>query len=194
MAELDLLKVLADELRGRLRHLKRLDNYYEGEQPVQFVTHLFEDEVGEPIAHLVLNWPQLVADAFQERLDIEGFRYPNTATGDDHLWDLWQSNDGDEQSQQANLDAIIFGETFVIVGPSDDLPVFTVESPMQVGAYRDPRTRKLTRAVKLWDERDTDGQKVEWANLYLANGDADGTATRITYRKGQSPQPGPRRP
>lgn len=47
------------------------------------------------------SWPQLIVDALEERLDVEGFRLPDADTGDDDLWRVWAENNGDEQS--ANL-------------------------------------------------------------------------------------------
>jgi hypothetical protein len=36
-----------------------------------------------------INWPRVVADALEERLDIEGFRSPDQVSGDDELWSAW---------------------------------------------------------------------------------------------------------
>jgi hypothetical protein len=58
-------------------------------------------EFGERITALVINLPRLGVDAYENRLDIEGFRYKGDDSRDEDLHDVWQANDMDEQSQQA---------------------------------------------------------------------------------------------
>lgn len=146
------------------------DRYYEGEQPIRFVAPALRVEFGERITALVLNFPRVVADAYENRLDVEGFRYAGDSAGDEDLWAVWQANDLDEQSQQAHLDSLALGRSYVIVGSgdgADDAPVITVESAMQVWAARDPRTRRVTAAVKRWDEGPVTGPREQHAVLYL---------------------------
>ncbi|MGN0100750.1 MAG: phage portal protein [Dietzia sp.] len=168
---LDLLKALDAERLTRLPDLVRLDQYYEGEQPLKFMAPALKKEFGERITELVINWPQLVADAFETRLDIEGFRYRGNAKVDDALEDVWQANDLDEQAQQSHLEAIALRRAYIIVGTNPDdaeLPFVTVESPMQVWARRDPRTRRVSAAIKRWSAED--GTKtIEHATLYTPN-------------------------
>jgi hypothetical protein len=75
----------------------------------------------------------------------------------------------DEQSQQAHLDSLALGRSYAIVGSADsddDIPIVTVESPFQVFAERDPRTRQVTAAVKRWQEGEGE-DAVQRATLYL---------------------------
>lgn len=167
----DLLKALDAEREKRLPDLQRLDQYYEGEQPLKFMAPALKQEFGERITELVINWPQLVADAFETRLDIEGFRFRGNSSVDDDLDKVWQANDLDEQAQQSHLEAIALRRAYVIVGTNPDeqeLPFVTVESPMQVWARRDPRTRRVSSALKRWSAED--GTKtIEHATLYTPN-------------------------
>lgn len=168
--EIDTLQSLCSSLRDARGALEKYDLYYEGEQAIRFIAPAMQAEYGERITALVLNFPRLVADAYEERLDIEGFRYAGDSSGDEGLWAVWQTNDLDEQSQQAHLDAIALARSYVIVGSGDsvdDAPIVTVESPLQVFARRDPRTRRVMSAVKRWDEGDTEGAKEQHAVLYL---------------------------
>lgn len=166
---------LIDELSAELAHAGRglllFDAYYEGEQPIRFLAPALQEEFGERITALVLNWPRMVADAYENRLDVEGFRYAGISSGDEELWATWQANDLDEQSQQAHLEAIALSRSYVIVGSPDkdgDEPIVTVESPLQVYARRDPRTRRVSAAIKAWEE--TVGKdKVQHRVLYLPN-------------------------
>jgi len=137
------------------RYLYKYDAYYEGEQPLKFMAEALKAEFGDRITELVLNWLRIVADAYENRLDIEGFRFAGDSSGDESLWASWQANDLDEQSQQGHLDSLVMGRSYVIVGSpdvKDDPAVVTVESPLQVFAHRDPKTRKVMSAVKRWDE------------------------------------------
>lgn len=161
-------------LQSSATPLRRYDAYYEGEQPLAFMVPALQREFGDRITQLVLNWPRLGADAYENRLDIEGFRFKGDDSADEKLAEVWQANDCDEQSQKAHLDSLVMSRAYVIVGAGDsddDPPVVTVESPLQVAALRDPRTRKVSQAIKRWAEFDGS----EWATLYLP----DSTTTLV---------------
>jgi len=149
--------------------LDRVDKYFEGEQPLKYMAQAMQSEIGDRVSQLVLNWLRFGAEAYENRLDIEGFRYRGSSSSDDELWRIWQANGLDEQSQQAHLDALVLGRSYVIVGSGDDDgsdPIVTVESPFQVFAERDPRTRRVSAAIKRWQEGE--GKDiVQRATLYL---------------------------
>jgi hypothetical protein len=158
VAELDdTLKNLLTALDHSRAYLAKYDAYLENEQPIKFIAPALQEEFGERITALIINWPRLVTSAFEERLDVEGFRYAGNSSGDDALWEIWQANDLDEQSQQGHFESIGLSRAYVFVGAgesTDDAPVVTIESPMQVFARRDPRTRRVIEAVKRWDVGD----------------------------------------
>ncbi|MGI5161401.1 phage portal protein [Microbispora sp. CA-102843] len=154
-----------------LRELKNLDAYYEGEQSLSYMAPELLQELDERVRQVVIEWPRLVVDSVEERLDVEGFRFGSQAEADAELWRIWQANDMDEQSQQAHVDALIMKRAYAIVGANEDdpdTPIITVESPLDCYAERDPRTRKVAAAVKRWCEETADG-KVDHATLYLPN-------------------------
>jgi hypothetical protein len=133
------------------------DQYYEGEQPLSFMIPVLVEKYGKRVTALILNWPRLVADAYEQRLDVEGFRYDGTDSSDADLREVWQFNNLDEQSQQGHLDSIILARSVVVVGSSessDEPPLVTVESPFQMTYSRDPRTRRVRDALKRWQEDD----------------------------------------
>jgi len=165
---------LVFKLESHRRRLAHYDMYLEGEQSITFLAPALREEFGERITALVLNFSRLITGAYEDRLDVEGFRYARKSSADDALWEVWQANDLDEQSQQGHYDSIGLGRSYVLVGSGDtenDAPVVTVESPLQVFAHRDPRTRRVDRAVKRWDENaDMPGQVAQQhAMLYLPN-------------------------
>lgn len=168
MAVSDALVRLDSKLAGLIPGLDRVDRYFEGEQPLKYMAQAMQAEIGDRVSQLVLNWLRFGAEAYENRLDIEGFRYRGSSSSDDELWRVWQANGLDEQAQQAHLDALVLGRSYVIVGSdaeSDD-PIVTVESPFQVFAERDPRTRRVTAAVKRWQEGEGK-DAVQRATLYL---------------------------
>lgn len=171
---------------GRLPGLAVYDAYYEGEQSLQFMSRQMAAAVARRqhcLQQLQVNWCRLGVDAYENRLDIEGFRYPGSNSSDSELQDVWQENDLDEQSQQAHLDSIALGRSYAIVGApdaGDDAPVITVESPFQVTAIRDPRRpRRILSAMKRWAELDS----TRWASLYLPDSTSVWTFEKGMWRQ-----------
>ena len=151
--------------------LRRLNAYYEGEQELSYMAPELQAELQETVRQVVINWPRLVVDSVEERLDVEGFRFPGEPAADDELWRIWQANDMDTQSQQGHLDALIMGRAYVVIGSrkdDDTTPLITVESPLDMYAEFDPQTREVRAAVKRWCEETEEG-KVEHATLLLPN-------------------------
>lgn len=152
-----------------LGELKKLDAYYEGKQPLSYMHPELQRELDQHVRQVVINWPRLVVDSIEERLDVEGFRLPGEATANEELWRIWQANDLDEQSQQGHLDALVMRRAYVVVGSNErdpGTPIVTVESALDMFAEHDPRTRHVAAAVKRWCEGE--GQdEVEHATLYL---------------------------
>lgn len=151
------------------RELDRLNSYYEGTQPLSYMAPELQRELEESVRQVVINWPRLIVDSIEERLDVEGFRFPGEAESDAELWRIWQANDLDEQSQQGHLDALVMRRAYAVVGTNDadpKTPLVTVESALDMYAEHDPRTRKIAAAIKRWTEGE--GQdKVDHATLYL---------------------------
>ena len=152
-----------------LPELKKLNSYYEGTQPLSYMAPELQQELQETVRQVVINWPRLVVDSVEERLDVEGFRFPSEPDSDDELWRIWQANDMDEQSQQGHLDALVMGRAYVVVGTREDdskTPLVTVESALDMYAEFDPRTRVVRAAVKRWSVEGEDA-KIAHATLYL---------------------------
>lgn len=100
-------------------------------------------------------WPSTYLRSVEERLDVEGFRVDGESEGVEELWKWWQDNDLDEESSLGHMDSLTFGRSYITVaapGPDDDAdtPIIRLESPLSMFAELDPRTRKVTRAVRLY--------------------------------------------
>jgi hypothetical protein len=141
-------------LRGALTHCRRdlelLDAYYEGTQRLDTLGLAVPPSLRAFVT--MVNWPRTSADAIGERLDLLGFRLPDSADADDELERIWQSNDLDEEAQLAHLDALVFGRSYATVGTNEadaQTPLIAVESPLEMIAERDPRTRQVTAAARI---------------------------------------------
>lgn len=131
----------------------QLQDYYDGAQPLGFLHPELQASMGDRLQSLVINWPRLVVDSIEERLDVEGFRVGGAEAADAELWRIWQANDLDEMSQQCHLEALIFGRGFALVwaDPDDpDTPRITVESCREMAVEYDPGTRTIVKATKVW--------------------------------------------
>ncbi|GAA4934030.1 hypothetical protein HD597_010080 [Nonomuraea thailandensis] len=172
---LEWLERLARRHDAELGPLRQLDDYYEGCQPLAYMHPELLKELDDRIKKVVINWPRLIVDSVEERLDVEGFRRGSDAEADAKLWDIWQYNDLDEQSQMGHVDALTMRRGFVCVGSNpeeDEPPLITVESPLQMYADTDPRTRRVRAALRRWndDELSVGGQvRQQYATLYLPN-------------------------
>ncbi|MEU9333136.1 phage portal protein [Streptomyces sp. NPDC048290] len=168
--DLEWLKHLVSCHDQEKRELELLNAYYEGRQPLSYMAPELERELRDQVRQVVINWPRLVVDSIEERLDVVGFRLPGEAEADEELWRIWQANDLDEQSQQGHLDALVMRRAYVLVGANADdpnTPLVTVESALDMFAEFDPRTGKVNAAVKRWREDGENGAKIDHAALYL---------------------------
>lgn len=154
-----------------ITQLVQLDRYYEGTQPLTYMHPDILREVQDRIQPVLIFWPQLVVDALEERLDVEGFRLPDADTGDDDLWRVWQANDLDEESQMGRVDALVMKRSYLSVGYNEadaDTPIVRVESPLEMYDYCDPRTRQVAAALRRTYNPDTLVRTPErYATLYL---------------------------
>lgn len=156
----------------QLSQLKVWDAYYEGEQPLSYMHPELIQQLEGQVRQVIINWPQMIVDALEERLDIEGFRRPDQFSGDDDLWEVWQASDMDAGSQRAHIEALSLGRAYVTIGAgdsSDDPPIIVDETALDMFATTDPRTRKTAAAVRRWcaEEDPEPGKAADMATLYL---------------------------
>jgi hypothetical protein len=155
-----------------LPQLQALNAYYEGTQPLAYLHPELLAELGEQMQQVVINWPRLVVDAVEERLDVTGFRLPDAESGDKEMWRVWKANGMAGQSQKAHVDSLVMRRGFVFVGSNGkdaDTPLITAESPLQVCADYDPATRMERAVVKRYNDVDplTGSIRDQYATLKL---------------------------
>lgn len=166
----DQVNHLINKMGSDKTSLERSASYYEATYRVETVGISTPKEM-QCLASAI-GWPRMYVDSIEERLDLESFRLANREEAVKRLLQWWQSNNLDEESGLAHIDALTYGRSYVTVsapGPGDppDVPIIRVESPLVMWAETDPRTQEVTRAVRLYTDPDDPAQ--QWATLYLPN-------------------------
>jgi len=175
---LEQVAAYSKQVNAQRASLRALDLYYDGDQPISFISPEVRRLVGDRLTELVINWPQLVLDSIENRLDVDGFRLGGDDAVDQDLWDTWTSQDMVVESQVAHLEAMLYGRSAVSVWPDGNTgtdPVWAVETPHETLIDYQPGTRKARAAYKQW----VDGTTVE-ARIYLPD--------RVEVYQGQSRQ------
>ena len=194
--EVKALEQLDRQLTERKKTLEKYDQYLNLEQPLKYMAPALQEEFGDRLTQLVLDLPNVIVEAYESVLDVQGFTLPggdgtSVAQGSrpgvqdrngeavvqsaaagigEQIHQVWTANDMPQQMPMLQTESIGLGNAFIITGPgesADDAPLVTVESPMQVVAMRNPRTRRISRALKRWEEEDEFGEIEQWATLYL---------------------------
>lgn len=145
----DTLRTLFGILDERTHVLAELDSYYNGTQPMAFLSPEARTAVGTRFGRLGVNIPRLAVNSLNERLRVTGFR--RDGEPDPELWKSWIANDLDQRATMVHREALVLGRSYVTVwARPDGSPNVSVESAHQVAVQRDPGTREVLRAVKRW--------------------------------------------
>lgn len=148
MTQDELLILLLQRLNQPLARYSDLDRYYTGKQPLAFLSPEAKTALGNRFGIMSSNIPRLSVTALAERLRITGF------TGDAALWADWIRNDLDQTSGVAHREALLLGDSYVIVWADRyGRPQVTVESAKQVAVMTDPGSREIVAAVKRWEDK-----------------------------------------
>lgn len=129
---------------------ERLDRYYNGTQRLQQMGIAVPAKLRD--FETLVNWPRLVVDALNTRLQVKSFLSPDGQKADNIL-EGWKYNNLDSESRIAHLEALIYGRSFVVVGSNAEdpkHPLVTVESPREITVDIDPQTRRIKRALRLY--------------------------------------------
>jgi hypothetical protein len=169
------LKRLLESTRTNTRELNA---YYEGEHYLEQLGLAIPPELRR--FSVFLDWPRTTVDALEMRLDVTGFRMPGKPA-DQSLWETWQYNNLINGQTEAHTDALALSRSYLCVGTNEvdpEFPRVTVESPMEMIAVRDPRTRRVEGALRLYGGDDSSAYPVSTtavtsidnrATLYMPN-------------------------
>lgn len=145
------------------------DKYYEGAQVLEHLGIAVPPELRR--FETVLNWNRVTVDSVEQRLRLKEFVLPDEDLGSTVLREHWDANNLDSESRLLHKDTLIYGRGFVCIGANDedkDHPLITVESPREMTAMVDPRTRRISSALRLYGGT-VDDPSPKFATLYLPN-------------------------
>ena len=108
IAQSDLLLKLLQKLDEPLARYSLLDQYYIGTQPLAFLSPESKTALGNRFGRMASNIPRLSVTALAERLTVTGF-------SDEALWSDWLRCDMDQLSGVAHREALLLGDSYVIV-------------------------------------------------------------------------------
>jgi hypothetical protein len=150
---------LGKELDARAVPMKRLDDYYRGRHPLLYAGGKFRAAFGDLFSGFSDNFCALVADAVDERLDVEGFRMgaSRELEADSDAWRIWQTNDLDAWSQIGHIEALVKGMAYVLVWADEDddeTPEITVQDALEVTVAIDPASHDRLAGFKRWTADD----------------------------------------
>ncbi|OKH65404.1 phage portal protein [Mycolicibacterium mageritense] len=153
-----LLGDLLQRLNEPVARYADLDRYYEGKQPLAFLSPEAKVALGNRFGIMASNIPRLAVTALAERLRLTGFSDPS-------IWPDWIRCNLDQLSGVAHREALLLGDSYVIVW-ADQLgrPQVTVESAKQVAVLCDPGSRQVYAAIKRWEDTNL---KTTEAVMYL---------------------------
>jgi len=123
--------------------------YYDGEQPLYYLLRILEDQ-DDRFAALTINWCEKFIDSVDQRCFVEGFTLNGQDAPDDKLWATWLRNDMAEYQSENNVASLVAANSYVMVGPSDEGALVTVESSDSMAVEVDPLTRRVVGALKFY--------------------------------------------
>ena len=146
-----------------------MDAYYEGAQRLEHIGLAVPPELRR--FETVVNWSRVAVDSIEQRLRVKSFILPGEVKANAVLREHWDANNLDSESALLHRDTLIYGRGFVCVGanPDDkDHPFITVESPRELTALVDAKTRRISAALRLYGGT-VDQPEPTLATLYQPN-------------------------
>ncbi|HET7386136.1 MAG TPA: phage portal protein [Nocardioidaceae bacterium] len=141
----DTLTRLLQQLDENTSTYTQLDRYFDGTQPLSFLSPEAKAALGNRLTSVSVNVPRLLVESVAERLRVTGF------TGAD-VWSAWLASDLDQQSHVVHREALALGSSYCTVwAHPDGTPNVSAESARQVTTLTDPGTRRTVAAVKRWE-------------------------------------------
>lgn len=163
---------LYKKLIERQQIIDRFEDYYCGDHPLPWLPEQARQEFRRILAMTRTNVMGLVCDSTAERMEIQGFRIGDQPEADKETWRIWQANNLDSGFDQGILDALITGQSYLLVAPNPKdpkTPLAWMEHPSQaiVEAVPGSNGRERAAGLKVWIDDWTDQIM---ATLYLPSG------------------------
>jgi hypothetical protein len=148
---------------------ERLGKYYEGSQVLEHIGLAVPPELRK--FETVINWSRVAVDSVEQRLRVKDFILPGENVSSGVLREHWDANNLDSESALLHKDTLIYGRGFVCIGSNAEdaaHPLITVESPREMTAVVDPRTRRISSALRVYGGTKEDPTP-KYATLYEPN-------------------------
>lgn len=167
---------LAAQVRINAPRLKVWDKYYDAEQRLKHIGLAIPAEAR--IFETIINIPRMAVNEPVLRQRLKAFYRAGDSTKiDKTLLKSWEANNLPSESSVCHTEERIYGRSFVAVGQHPDtgeLPLITVESPLEIGVEVDRRRRRMSSALRVYRdpvEKVTRGTLYQPdATIYLVRG------------------------
>lgn len=170
----DKLNYLEITRTSRAQEAVELKQYFRGEQPLKYASPEWAAEHQAKFRDFSDNWCEVVANANAERINLIGFRLPESFGEKDDsgmseaeklLWDAWRRAGMEEGMQQGSLESVVARRSYLYVwGGDDGEPVIAFKEAGSCIIQYDPiRQTDPIYGVVTWDDLDTQRQ---YAHLY----------------------------
>lgn len=148
----DIRQGLDEALSARLAKIDENERYLAGEQPLAFMSQTAKDAT--KLSRMASNIPNVQVTAIAERLRVTALTLGGTASRP--LWSAYQANDLDQALPLAFREALGLGTSYAMVWDKTgrQRPNVSVESAKQMIVDRDPGSREIVSAWKVWETKD----------------------------------------
>ena len=145
---------LSDDLNKRRKAIARYNDYYAGVQKNEFVGAQLQTEFGDRLTDLTCNRCAPIVDAFADKLQVESFQDRSEFNLGELATTYWNENDMDLLSGEVHTEALVTGDSFVIVWPNaEGTPIIYPQKTEQIAVIYDYEKRELYCAAKAWQIR-----------------------------------------
>jgi hypothetical protein len=155
-----------EALNGKQKPYNRLFAYYEGDQPLTYMSSSRMQKIFEGLdGYFAQNWCSVVIDAVRDRINLRKIEVKGTAAS---TWkDLWEGSRLELESDEVHEAELIAGEAFVICWKNDEGSMEAYfNDPRMCHVFYDPQfPRKKSFAAK-WYVDDADKMRL---TLYYPN-------------------------
>lgn len=171
----DKLNYLEITRTSRAQEAVELKQYFRGEQPLKYASPEWAAEHQAKYRDFSDNWCEVVANANAERINLIGFRLPESVGEKDDsgmseaeklLWDAWRRAGMEEGMQQGTLESVVARRSYLYAWVDDETgePVVAFKEAGSCIIQYDPiRQMDPIYGVVTWDDLDTQRQ---YAHLY----------------------------
>jgi hypothetical protein len=161
----DVVKRLSEALIARAPTVDVYHRYYSGQFPTPLTpSNEARAEYRRLLQQARANWCQVVVESTSERIAVDGFRIGSDPEADDLAWRIWTGSRMDAGLELLVTEAITSGVSAVMVVPTEGLPAFVAESPLEtIVEYEPGSTSRRYAALKVWHDPRA---KIAYASLY----------------------------